>query len=174
MAMSDEFSRRRLFSGATERLALLAFASRAAACTSASQPAGEAAPSSLAPKEAAVLLAIAETLVPKTPALAIEPAATSLMQRIDRFLATGDPLASRQLRFLLVGFEHYPQLFSTYFTRFTQLPPEARAEILTTFAESRYYAKRMIFTALKSIVCNHYFADPDVQAQLGYAPACHW
>lgn len=172
--MSDVFSRRRLFGGATERLALLAFASRAAACTSASEPAAESATRYLAPKEAAVLLAIAETLVPKTAALQIEPAATTLIKRIDRFLETGDPLASRQLRYLLVGFEHYPQLFSTYFTRFTQLPPEARAEILSTFAESRYYAKRMIFVALKSIVCNHYFADPDVQARLGYAPACHW
>lgn len=174
MAMADVFSRRRFFGGATERLALLAFASRAAACTRAAEPVTAAPAPYLAPKEAAVMLAIAETLVPKTAALAIEPAATTLIPRIDRFLSTGDPLASRQLRFLLVGFEHYPQLFSTYFTRFTQLPPEARAEILATFAESRYYAKRMIFTALKSIVCNHYFADPDVQAQLGYAPACHW
>lgn len=173
--MSLAFSRRVLFRGAAERLALIALASRAAACTGeAPGVAAAGAPKFLSPKQAAVLVALAETLLPRTAVLDVNPGETELVARVDRFLAAGDKLTADQFAYLLTGFEHYPLFFTTHFRRFTALAPAPRAEVLATFSESRYYAKRMIFTALKSVVCNHYFADPGVQAKLGYAPACRW
>lgn len=165
------YTRRVFFRASAERLALLAVTASAAGCVS-YEPAGAA--DYFTPKETALLLALADTLVPAVGPLAVRAADTEYLGRVARFLQKGDPLTSQQFRYLLAGIEHYPQLFTTYFTRFSKLPPEARAEVLTTFSESRYYAKRMIFVALKSVVCNHYFADPLVQSRLGYAPVCRW
>ncbi len=170
--MPAALTRRAFFRFSLERLAFLTVAGQAAACTRYVAPGAPLA--FLDAKGAGVLRALVETMVPQSALLDVALAETSTIERIDRFLAEGDPLASQQLRMLLTGLEHYPQLFTTHFVRFTKLSSATRIELLGTFADSRFYAKRMIFTALKSVVCNHYYADRLVQERLGYAPSCRF
>lgn len=169
--MPSAFSRRFFLRSSLERIALLGVASQVAACTRYEDTGALA---MLGGKERALLLAVAKTLVPPTVLVKVQVEETDLLARIDHFLVHGDPLTSNQFRYLLISLEHYPQLFTTYFARFSRLTPTGRHAVLTSFAESRYYAKRVVFTALKSVICNHYYADPTVQRALGYSPACEF
>jgi hypothetical protein len=167
--MSAVLSRRFFFQLSTERLALLALASQVSACA---KPAPDAIYRALGVRELTVLGAIAATLLPPTRRLPVELADTSLLIRVDRFLADGDPLLAAQFRLLLHGFDRYPQWLSRHFTRFSRLEALGRAEVLESFAGSRLYGKRMVYTTIKAVVCNHYFADPLVMQSLGYKPVC--
>ncbi len=162
------FSRRRFVRLSAESLALLTVVSQAGACASAPETPARV----FSPEERTALLALADTIVPPTARMPLAVGDTSLIARIEQFLAGADPLVRDQFRYLIHFFERYPQLFSLRFTRFSRLGPVARAEVLAGFAESRFYARRMAFVALKSVVCNHYFADPEVQALLGFRPVC--
>lgn len=165
-------SRRAFFRFSLERLALLASASRVAACSSPVQKTGQLV--FLSVREAAVLDALAEVLVPPVPELPIPPSAVNLAERIDRFLAAGDAFAAQQFKYLLRAFEYYPAIATKHFTRFTKLGAAARKGVLHSFVESRLYAKQMIFVAFKSVVCNHYYSAPSVQTAVGYQPACRF
>jgi hypothetical protein len=164
-------SRRALFRISAERLALLALASRTTACT---RYEGSGEVKVLSAKQVTVLVALAEVFVPPTDRIAVALEETDFVLRVDRFLERGDSLATRQFLQLLSAFEHYPQLLTFHFTRFTRLPLADRDAIIRDFSESRFFLKRSIFTALKSVICNHYFSGEKVQAALGYAPACRW
>lgn len=169
--MPESLTRRLFFRSTLESLSVLALTSQVAACA---KYTGDGKLTYLNAKEAAVLLAIADTIVPKTARMPITVSETTTMARIDQFLAKGDPFASQQFRFLLTGLEHYPQLFHTSFTRMTRLTTTQRAELLVTFESSRFFAKRTIFTAVKAVICNNYFADERVKKLLKYAPACQF
>jgi hypothetical protein len=151
-------SRRALFRISAERLALLALASRTTACT---RYEGSGEVKVLSAKQVTVLVALAEVFVPPTDRIAVALEETDFVLRVDRFLERGDSLATRQL-------------LTVHFTRFTRLPLADRDAIIRDFSESRFFLKRSIFTALKSVICNHYFSGEKVQAALGYAPACRW
>ncbi|MEN8161979.1 MAG: hypothetical protein ABFS41_18060, partial [Myxococcota bacterium] len=54
--------------------------------------------------------------------------------------------------------------------RFSALDPARRADALEGWGTSRWFARRLVFTSLRAIVTQAYFADPTVLRALSLAP----
>lgn len=53
---------------------------------------------------------------------------------------------------------------------FLRLSPEARHERLAAFAQSKLTLFRTIYLGLQRVIISAYYADPAIQAALGYIP----
>jgi hypothetical protein len=85
------------------------------------------------------------------------------------------PAGTRLLvRCLFALVEHATLLFPAPgwdgFRRFSALDPERRGQVLEGWRTSRWFARRLVFTSLRAIVTQGYFADAAVLRALRLAP----
>ncbi len=121
------------------------------------------------PDEAAVLLAIADRLVPEHPAFP-RPGGLSLARRMDGVAAMADPATRQQLRRLLRLFESAVAGFflDAQVEVFTASSPAAQDRRLRSWAESRIAIRRTGYRALKRLVYASYYGAPESWTALGY------
>lgn len=120
-------------------------------------------------QEAAVLLAIANRMVPERPRFP-RPADLALPQKMDAIAAMADPITQQELRRLvrlfesaLAGFvlDGQPRLF-------TASSPAQQDRRLHAWARSRVGVRRTGYRALKHLVYGAYYASPESWSAIGY------
>ena len=123
----------------------------------------------LTPEAAAVLLAVAERLVPERPGFP-RPAAIGLAARMDAAVAMAHPATQDELLRLLRLFESAaaglvldgePRLF-------TASTPAQQDRRLSAWAKSRIALRRTGFHAMKRLVYASYYSSRETWAAVGY------
>jgi hypothetical protein len=128
----------------------------------------------LSRRDAALVAAAAEALFPRggaVPPSGLDAGVPAWCGRWLGALPAGTRLLVRCL-FALV--EHATLLFPAPgwdgFRRFSALDPERRGQVLEGWRTSRWFLRRLVFTSLRAIVTQGYFADAAVLRALGLAP----
>lgn len=126
---------------------------------------GDDAPAVLAPREYAVLRAVADRMVPGG---AGQPGAGELgvAARVDRELAFHGPVLRGDVRDALRLFEWWP--LPVRFARFTRLPDALRDAELTAHATSHVAFRRSAFSGLKFLVMFFHYTQDAAWAGTGY------
>jgi hypothetical protein len=137
-------------------------------------PRTEARLSRLSRREAAFVAAAAEALFPRGGAVPPSGLDAGVPAWTDRWL-DALPGATRFLvRCLFALVEHATLLFPAPgwdgWRRFSALDAERRGAVLEGWRTSRWFARRLVFTSLRAIVTQAYFADPVVLRALRLAP----
>jgi hypothetical protein len=137
-------------------------------------PAGEAAYGRLSRREAAFLASAAEALFPPGGAVPPSGIEAGVPAWCDRWLAVL-PAGTRLLvRGLFALMEHATLLFPASgwdgWRRFSALDAERRALVLERWRTSSWFPRRLVFTSLRAIVTQAYFAAAVVLRTLGLAP----
>jgi D-cysteine desulfhydrase len=114
----------------------------------------------LTAREAAVLRAAAEAILP--PAPLSEPQKERLPGNVDRFLAATPEATRRELHLMFLLIEH-----GGLRSRFTRLSPEGRRAVLTGLAR-RGGALAQVARGLRDLVLVGYYQEPSSWAALGY------
>src|SRR5512146_1719481 len=121
------------------------------------------------PEEAAVLLALANRLLPDRAGFP-RPRDVGVPRKIDGIAAMADPATQRDLRRLVRLFESalsglvldgQPHLF-------TEASPERQDRRLAAWAGSRLALRRTGYRALKRLVYASYYASPETWSAIGY------
>lgn len=128
----------------------------------------------LSRREAAFVGAAAEALFPRGGAVPPSGLEAGVPAWCDRWLAAL-PAGTRALvRALFALVEHATLVFPAPgwdgTRRFSSLDPERRAAVLEGWGRSRWFLRRLVFTSLRAIVTQAYFADATVLRALGLAP----
>jgi hypothetical protein len=128
----------------------------------------------LARREAAFVAAAAEAMYPRGGAVPPSGLDAGVPAWTDRWL-DALPAATRLLvRCLFALVEHATLLFPAPgwdgWRRFTALEPERRGAVLEGWRRSRWFLRRLVFTSLRAIVTQGYFADAAVLRALRLAP----
>ena len=93
---------------------------------------------------------------------------------VDRFFATLDAGKRFQIRLLLMLVEQatifFPAPGRGGRRRFSRLDFEQRAAVLRDWSESRWFARRTVFTALRAVLTTGYLGHPVAMRALGLAP----
>jgi hypothetical protein len=137
-------------------------------------PAPEAGARRLSRREAAFVASAAEALFPRGGAVPPSGIDAGAPAWCDRWLAVL-PAGTRALvRALFALMEHATLVFPASgwdgWRRFSALDAEQRAELLEGWRTSSWFPRRLVFTSLRAIVTQAYFADPAVLRALGLAP----
>lgn len=120
-------------------------------------------------EESAVLVAVAERLVPERPRFP-RPRAIGVAARMDAIAAQADPATQEELRRLVRLFESaaaglvldgQPRLF-------TASAPEQQDRRLSAWAASRIALRRTGYRALRRLALAAYYASPETWASVGY------
>lgn len=125
--------------------------------------------------EAALLGAAGATFVPETGGqLARAGHEVDVPVAVDRHLQALSPEKRREIRALLLLFEHATLLFPARgvggFRRFSSLSDAQRAQVLEGWATSGLYLRRALFSALKGVVVLAYVSDDANRGALHVAP----
>jgi hypothetical protein len=128
----------------------------------------------LSRREAAFVGAAAEALFPRGGAVPPSGLDAGVPAWCDRWLAVL-PVATRALvRALFALVEHATLVFPAPgwdgWRRFSALDAERRAAVLEGWGRSRWFPRRLVFTSLRAIVTQAYFADAAVLRTLSLAP----
>jgi hypothetical protein len=128
----------------------------------------------LSRREAAFVAAAAEALFPPGGAVPPSGLEAGVPAWCDRWL-DALPAATRGLvRALFVLVEHATLVFPAPgwdgWRRFSALDPERRGVVLERWRTSRFFLRRLVFTSLRAIVTQGYFADAAVLRALSLAP----
>jgi hypothetical protein len=128
----------------------------------------------LSRREAAFVAAAAEALFPHGGAVPPSGLEAGVPAWCDRWLAALPPGTRRLVRALFLLVEHATLVFPAPgwdgWRRFSALDAERRGAALEGWRTSRFFARRLVFTSLRAIVTQGYFADPAVLRCLGLAP----
>lgn len=128
----------------------------------------------LAPREYAMLAAVSLALFPAGGAIPPSGLDAGIPLYADRYLAALPARLRLLIRalFLLVeqGTLLFPAPGSGGFQRFSSLSIEQRGRYLEGWRQSRFFARRLVFTSLRAIVTLGYFADPEVLHCLALTP----
>ncbi len=122
------------------------------------------------PEEAAVLIAVADRLVPERPGFP-RPAELRLASRMDEVAAMAHPATQGELRRLVRLFESAlgGLLLDGEARLFTTSTPAQQDRRLAAWAQSRLPLRRTGYRALKRLVYASYYAAPETWAAIGYA-----
>src|SRR5438034_215325 len=121
-----------------------------------------------AARDAALLRAVLDALVPRGGPFAIGAADTDLDAALARYFARLHPLGPAGLRLLLRAIEYGAVVFER--TRpFSRLDPAARARALAAWDTSRL--RRQLLASLKLLALMHFYERPEVWPAVGYAAA---
>lgn len=128
----------------------------------------------LSRREAAFVAAAAEAMFPRGGAVPPSGLDAGVPAWTDRWL-DALPAATRLLvRCLFALVEHATLLFPAPgwdgWRRFSALDAERRGAVLEGWRTSRWFLRRLVFTSLRAIVTQGYFADAAVLRALGLAP----
>lgn len=120
-------------------------------------------------EEVAVLLAIAERLVPPRPGFP-RPADVELAARLDGVAAQADPATQRELKQLVRLFESALAgfLLDGQARVFTASSPEGQDRRLAAWARSRLALRRTGHRALRRVVLAAYYSSPRTWDAVGY------
>lgn len=120
-------------------------------------------------KSFSVLAAVVDRLLPPRPGFP-SPAELRLAERIDAFLAAGDPSVAAEFRQALLLLENGLAGFvlDGRATPFTRLSPEEQDRALDAWRTSAWSFRRMVYRALHGLCMAVYFACPEAQPGTGY------
>ena len=128
----------------------------------------------LSRREVALVAAVAEALFPRGGAVQPSGLDAGVPAWCGRWLAALPPGTRLLVRCLFALVEHATLLFPAPgwdgFRRFSALDPERRGQVLEGWRTSRWFARRLVFTSLRAIVTQGYFADAAVLRALRLAP----
>lgn len=132
-------------------------------------------PAVLTATERVLFSAVALVMFPPGGALARSGADARILTHLDDFVA-GLGRTNRRLIGLLVLAVEWASLFLAApgprgRRRFSRLTENQRAACLEHLRTSPRYLERLMFTSLRALLTMGYFADPEVAAALGIAPA---
>lgn len=137
------------------------------------QPARPRAPreplQSLDERSFAVLAAVVDRLIPARAGFP-SPAELRIPERIDAFLAAGDPAVAGEFRQALLLLENglAGLVLDGRPTAFTRLSPEAQDRALHAWRTSGWSFRRMIYRAIHGLCMAVYFTCPEVLPAVGY------
>jgi hypothetical protein len=100
-----------------------------------------------------------------------DPRALDVVGGVEDWLGALHPLHRRGLVHLFDAFEALPLGFG-FGARLSKLDDESGTRFLRRLERSRPYALRTMLTAAKAAVMLVYYADPRVEAHVGYADDC--
>ncbi len=128
----------------------------------------------LSRREAAFVAAAAEALFPRGGAVPASGLDAGVPLWTDGWL-DALPAGTRRLVRLLFGLVEqatlvFPAPGWNGWRRFSALDLTQRSRVLEGWRTSRWFARRLVFTSLRAIVTQGYFADPGVLRTLGLAP----
>src|SRR5690606_29612367 len=116
-----------------------------------------------------VLAAVVDRMLPPRPGY---PSAAELgiAERVDAFLAEGDPAVARKFRHALLLLENGLAgfLFDGRARHFARLPPEAQDRVLDAWRTSAWSFRRMVYRALHGLCMAVYSTCPEVFPAVGY------
>lgn len=125
-------------------------------------------------REAAFLDAAAAAVFPAGGAIPLAGGDASLPVYADRFTAALPPHLRLQVRAMFMLFEQatifFPAPGSRGRRRFSALSPEQRIAVLDAWATSRFFARRLAFTALRAVLTMGYLGHPVALRALHLAP----
>ncbi len=128
----------------------------------------------LAPREACFLDAAADATFPAGGAIPLSGLDAGLPRYVDRWLSA---LPGRQrllIRVLLLLMEHATLLFAAPgrggLRRFSSLRLDQRESVLRSWAESRFFVRRLVFMSLRAILTMGYLGHPTALRHLRLAP----
>jgi hypothetical protein len=128
----------------------------------------------LSRREAAFVAAAAEALFPRGGAVAPSGLDAGVPAWCDRWLDALPAGTRRLVRALFVLVEHATLVFPAPgwdgWRRFSALDPGRRGAVLEDWRTSRFFLRRLVFTSLRAIVTQGYFADAAVLRALALAP----
>jgi hypothetical protein len=128
----------------------------------------------LSRREAAFVAAAAEALFPRGGAIAPSGLDAGVPAWCDRWLDALPAGTRRLVRALFVLVEHATLVFPAPgfdgWRRFSALDAERRGAVLEGWRKSRFFPRRLVFTSLRAIVTQGYFADAAVLRSLSLAP----
>ncbi len=126
----------------------------------------------LGAREYAIVAALANSLFPPGNSIGFAGTDARVPEYIDRMLDDMRPDKASEFTTMLLLFEHGTTAFGLRARRFTDLPQKSRENYLRRWERARVYSRRMLATALKTVLGIAYFAHPDVQARLGMYRMC--
>jgi hypothetical protein len=124
--------------------------------------------------EVATIAAAAEATFPPGGGIPSSGLEAGIPGYTDRLLAASHPRARRRMRRLLFLVEHATIFFPAPGwggrRRFSSLRREQQVAVLTAWARSRWWPRRLVFASLRALLTMGYFSHPPVLRQLGVAP----
>lgn len=122
----------------------------------------------------AFLAAAADATFPRGGAIEASGTDAGIPRYADDYLGAVTPKLRRLMRLLFFLLEHatlfFPPRGPLSLRRFSKLRADARIAYLESWARSRFFARRLVFTSLRSILTLGYLADPEVMRRLELAP----
>ncbi len=124
----------------------------------------------LSPRAFAALAAVADRVIPPTDGLPT-PWALRVPEKVDALLDALPPGAGEEVRAALLLLESptVGLVLGGAPRPFSRLPPDAQDRVLAAWRDSRAQVRRRVWKATVSLVKSAYWADPAVDAFLGYA-----
>ena len=124
--------------------------------------------------EACFLDAAAEAMFPDGGAIPLSGIEANLPRYIDRYFATLFSRKKFQIRLLFLLFEHATLIFPAPgrfgWRRFSSLNLEQRVEVFHAWRGSRWFLRRVLFTALRAVMTMGYIGHPAALRHLRLAP----
>lgn len=129
----------------------------------------------LSPRQYAVLVALAETVLPPREGLP-STHEVGVAAKVDALLATLHPGVATELGQALLLLENaLPGLLLDGRIRpFSQASLEERTRVLERWRTSRLTVRRQVFRGLSALVASAYWADPRTHAYIGYKGPPAW
>jgi hypothetical protein len=128
----------------------------------------------LARREAAFLDAAAEATFPPGSAIPLSGRDADLPGYTDSFLLSLPGHLRLQVRAMFMLFEQatifFPAKGRGGRRRFSSLSPEQRVEALESWSQSRFFLRRLAFTALRAVLTMGYLGHPVAMRSVGLAP----
>jgi len=125
-------------------------------------------------REAAFLDAVAQTTFPPGGSIPISGREADIAGRMDRMLSAFPTRQRGLIRALFMLVEQatlfFPAPGAGGFRRFSALRAEQRAGALAGWRESRFFARQLVFGALRALLTMAYLEHPAVVRHLGLAP----
>lgn len=123
----------------------------------------------LSPEEAAVILALADRLIPPRSGFP-RPFQVDITGEVDRLIATAHPATQRDFKRLLRLFENALTglLFERQLRTFTECTEEQQDLRLAGWAHSRLPLRRTGYRVIKRLVYTAYYTSSEIRTAVGY------